>query len=548
MNILRHGAFLALSASACVASTGSFAAGSGVGTGNGVAIAFFLAFVLATLAITYWAAKRTKSTDDFYAAGGEITALQNGLAIAGDFMSAGAFLGLTALVFSSGFDGLVYAVGYATGMPIVVFLLATRLRKLGKYTVADAVSTRLGETPIRIFSACASLCIVSLYLIAQMVGAGQLIKLLFGIDYVYAEILVGALMMFYVAFGGMVATTWVQLVKATLLLLGTIVMSFLVLRNFGFNFSELLRHAVEIHPKGSAILSPQFLVRDPVSGFSLGLAVMFGTSGLPHILMRFFTVPDARAARGSVFWASAFINLFFALVFVIGFGSIALVASNPDFLDGAGKPLGGVNMVAIHLAKAVGGNALLGFISAVAFATILAVVSGLTLAGSSAVSHDLYARVFCKGSASQANEVRVSRISTLVLGGIAVALGIAFRTQNVAYMLGLTFSVACSSTFPVLLLALYWKRLTTIGAVVGGTVGLVSAILLTVAGPAVWVHVMGNAKPLFSIDPPTIVTMPLAFMTCWLISILDRSKQADADRARSATLQEHPVFAGPIGH
>jgi cation/acetate symporter len=340
----------------------------------------------------------------------------------------------------------------------------------------------------------------------------------------------------------------VQLVKAALLLLGTIVMSFLVLRNFGFNFSELLRRAVEIHPRGGAILSPQFLVKDPVSGFSLGLAVMFGTSGLPHILMRFFTVPDARAARGSVFWASAFINLFFALVFVIGFGSIALVASNPDFLDAAGKPLGGVNMVAVHLAKAVGGNALLGFISAVAFATILAVVSGLTLAGSSAVSHDLYARVFCKGAVSQANEVRVSRISTLVLGVIAVALGIAFRTQNVAYMLGLTFSVACSSTFPVLLLALYWKRLTTIGAVVGGTVGLVSAILLTVAGPAVWVHVMGNAKPLFSIDPPTIVTMPLAFMTCWLVSVLDRSKQADADRARSATPQEHPVFAGPVGH
>ncbi|CAE6757569.1 Cation/acetate symporter ActP [Paraburkholderia aspalathi] len=548
MTIHRCGALLALSFSMCVVSTESFAAGSGVGNGNGVAIVFFLAFVLATLAITYWAAKRTRSTDDFYAAGGEITAFQNGLAIAGDFMSAGAFLGLTALVFSSGFDGLVYAVGYSTGMPIVVFLVATRLRKLGKYTVADAVSVRLGEKPIRIFSACASLCIVSLYLIAQMVGAGQLIKLLFGIDYIYAEILVGTLMMFYVAFGGMVATTWVQLVKAALLLTGTLVMSFLVLRQFDFSFSELLRRAVEIHPKGNAILSPQFLARDPVSGFSLGLAVMFGTSGLPHILMRFFTVPDARAARGSVFWASVFMNIFFALVFVIGFGSIALVASNPDFLDAAGKPLGGINMVAVHLAKAVGGDALLGFISAVAFATILAVVSGLTLAGSSAVSHDLYACVFRKGTASQVDEVRVSRISTLVLGVVAVVLGIAFRTQNVAYMLGLTFSVACSSTFPVLLLALYWKRLTTFGAVAGGTVGLVSAVLLTIAGPAVWVHVMGNAKPLFSIDPPTIVTMPLAFVTCWLVSVLDRSKQADTDRARSAVPQERQVFAGPVGH
>lgn len=546
MKIMRSGAAIIIPASVTVFSVESRAAGGGVDSGNHVAIAFFLAFVLATLAITYWAAKRTKSADDFYAAGGEITALQNGLAIAGDFMSAGAFLGLTALVFTSGFDGLVYAVGYATGMPIVVFLLATRLRKLGKYTFADAVSARLGEKPIRIFSACASLCIVSLYLIAQMVGAGQLIKLLFGLDYIYAEFLVGILMMLYVAFGGMVATTWVQLVKATLLLVGGLVMSFLILQRFGFNFAELLRHAVKIHPKGSAILSPQFLARDPVSGFSLGLALMFGTSGLPHILMRFFTVPDARAARGSVFWASVFMNIFFALVFVIGFGSIALVASNPEFMDAAGKPLGGGNMVAIHLAKAVGGNALLGFISAVAFATILAVVSGLTLAGSSAVSHDLYACVFRKGSASQANEVRVSRIATLVLGVIAVALGIAFKTQNVAYMIGLTFSVACSSTFPVLLLALYWKRLTTLGAVVGGTVGLTSAVLLTIAGPAVWVHVMGNVKPLFSIDPPTIVTMPLAFITCWFVSVMDRSKQAHIDRARGDVHSTASSYAGSV--
>lgn len=530
MKLIHSGASRALAAAACVASTPCFAASGNVGGINHIAVAFFVIFVIATLCITYWAARRTKSADDFYAAGGEITGLQNGLAIAGDFMSAGAFLGLTALVYSSGFDGLVYAVGYATGMPIVVFLLATRLRKLGKYTFADAVATRLGEKPVRIFSACASLCIVSLYLIAQMVGAGQLIKLLFGLDYVYAEFLVGILMMLYVAFGGMVATTWVQIVKATLLLAGGLVMSFLILQAFGFSFSELLRSAVRIHPKGASILSPQFLQKDPLSGFSLGLALMFGTSGLPHILMRFFTVPNARAARSSVFWASVFMNIFFALVFVIGFGSIALVASNPAFLDAAGQPLGGGNMVAIHLAEAVGGSALLGFISAVAFATILAVVSGLTLAGSSAVSHDLYACVFCKGQADGKSEVRVSRISTLVLGVVAVALGIAFQKMNVAYMIGLTFSVACSSTFPVLLLALYWKKLTTAGAVVGGTVGLVSAVLLTVAGPAVWVHVLGHSKALFSIDPPTIVTMPLAFLTCWLVSCLDHSEQATADR------------------
>jgi cation/acetate symporter len=339
----------------------------------------------------------------------------------------------------------------------------------------------------------------------------------------------------------------VQIVKATLLLLGGLIMSFLILQAFGFSFSELLRRAVSIHPKGLTILSPQFLVKDPISGFSLGLALMFGTSGLPHILMRFFTVPDARAARSSVFWASVFMNIFFALVFIIGFGSIALVASNPAFLDAAGKPLGGGNMVAIHLAKAVGGDALLGFISAVAFATILAVVSGLTLAGSSAVSHDLYACVFRKGRVDEKSEVRVSRISTLVLGVVAVGLGIAFQTMNVAYMIGLTFSVACSSTFPVLLLALYWKRLTTMGAVIGGTVGLISAVVLTVIGPAVWVHVLGHASALFSIDPPTIVTMPLAFVTCWAVSCLDRSKQAETDRARTHAPVEGKRYVGPVG-
>ncbi len=513
----------------------SFGATREVPRTNTIAISCFALFVAATLLITYWAAKRTKSADDFYAAGGEITGLQNGLAIAGDFMSAGAFLGLTALVYSRGFDGIVYAVGYATGMPVVVFLLASRLRKLGKYTFADVVSTRLSERPVRVFSACASLCIVSLYLIAQMVGAGQLIKLLFGLDYIYAEFMVGCLMMLYVAFGGMVATTWVQIVKATLLLLGGFVMAALVMRAFGFDFAALLGAAVHVHREGRAILSPHFLAKDPLSAFSLGLALMFGTSGLPHILMRFFTVKDARAARSSVLWATVFMNTFFALVFVIGFGAIALVASNPAFLDSTGKPLGGGNMVAIDLARAVGGDALLGFISAVAFATILAVVSGLTLAGSSAVSHDLYACLFRKGRSDERAELRVSRACTLVLGIVAVGLGIAFQSQNVAYMIGLTFSVACSSTFPVLLLTLYWRGLTTWGAVWGGAVGLVSAVLLTIAGPAVWVHVLGHATPLFAVDPPTIVSMPLAFAACWLVSLLDRSRQADIDRAWAST-------------
>ena len=513
---------------------------------NLTAIILFAAFVLVTLGITYWAAKRTKSTDDFYAAGGQITGFQNGLAISGDFMSAGAFLGLSGLVYASGFDGLVYAVGYTTGLPIVVFLLAERLRNLGRYTFADVLCYRLGQRPIRIFSACASLVVVAFYLIAQMVGAGQLIKLLFGLDYIYAEIIVGALMISYVMFGGMVATTWVQIIKAILLLAGGTVMAFLVMLKFGFDFGALLSKATSVHPKGTAILTPQFLARDPISGISLGLALMFGTAGLPHILMRFFTVPNAKAARVSVFWSSMFMNYFFALVFIIGFGALALLAKDPTYLDAKGGLIGGGNMAAIHLSAAVGGNVMLGFISAVAFSTILAVVAGLTLSGASAVSHDLYANVFRKGAADDSKEVQVSKIATVCLGVVAVLLGIAFQTQNVAYMVSLAFAVACSSTFPLLLLSIYWRGLTTKGAVVGGSVGLFSALALTILGPPVWVKVLGFAAPIFPIDPPTIVTMPLAFATCWLVSVLDRSRQASSDRAQFEMQQAKAIGGGAL--
>ena len=497
---------------------------------NVTAITLFLAFVVVTLCITYWAAKRTKSTDDFYAAGGKITGFQNGLAISGDMISAGAFLGLSGLVFANGFDGLVYAIGYTTGLPIVVFLLAERLRNLGRFTFTDVLCYRLDETPIRIFSACASLVVVTFYLIAQMVGAGQLIKLLFGLDYIYAEIIVGVLMICYVMFGGMVATTWVQIVKAVLFLIGGSAVAFLVMMQFGFDFGALLSKAVSVHPKGAAILTPQFLARDPLSALSLGLALMFGTAGLPHIMMRFFTVPNAKAARVSVFWATVWVNYFFVLVFIIGFGTLALLANDPTYFDAKGALIGGGNMAAIHLANAVGGSVMLGFISAVAFSTILAVVAGLTLAGAAAVSHDLYASVFRKGAADDKKEVQVSKIATVCLGVVAVLLGIAFQTQNIAYMVSLAFAVACSSTLPLLLLSIYWRGLTTRGAVIGGSVGLASALLLTILGPPVWVKVFGFAAPIFPIDPPTIVTMPLAFFACWLVSVMDRNKQAARDR------------------
>ena len=380
------------------------------------AIVMFILFVGATLYITYWASKRTRSRQDYYTAGGRITGLQNGLAIAGDFMSAASFLGISALVYTSGYDGLIYSIGFLIGWPIILFLIAERLRNLGRYTLADVASYRLQQKPIRTLSACGSLVVVALYLIAQMVGAGKLIQLLFGLNYHVAVILVGILMVLYVLFGGMLATTWVQIIKAVLLLAGASFMALMVMKSVNFDFNTLFAEAVKVHPKGIAIMSPGGLVSDPISALSLGLALMFGTAGLPHILMRFFTVSDAKEARKSVFYATGFIGYFYILTFIIGFGAILLVSANPAFKDATGALLGGTNMAAVHLANAVGGNFFLGFISAVAFATILAVVAGLTLAGASAVSHDLYASVIKNGKATERDELKVSKITVVVLG------------------------------------------------------------------------------------------------------------------------------------
>lgn len=452
---------------------------------NIAAILMFVAFVGATLCITYWASKRNKSAADYYAAGGKITGFQNGLAIAGDYMSAASFLGISALVFTSGYDGLIYSIGFLVGWPIILFLIAERLRNLGKYTFADVASYRLGQTQIRSLSACGSLVVVAFYLIAQMVGAGKLIQLLFGLDYHVAVILVGILMCLYVLFGGMLATTWVQIIKAVLLLSGASFMALMVMKHVNFDFNMLFAEAIKVHPKGEAIMSPGGLVKDPISAFSLGLALMFGTAGLPHILMRFFTVSDAKEARKSVLYATGFIGYFYILTFIIGFGAILLVSTNPAFKDAAGALLGGNNMAAVHLANAVGGSIFLGFISAVAFATILAVVAGLTLAGASAVSHDLYASVIKKGKANEKDEIRVSKITTIALAVLAIGLGILFESQNIAFMVGLAFSIAASCNFPVLLLSMYWKNLTTRGAMIGGWLGLISAVGLMILGPTI---------------------------------------------------------------
>ena len=519
---------------------------------NWVAIGMFGMFVVGTLFITKWAASKTKSAADFYTGGGGITGFQNGLAIAGDYMSAASFLGISAAVMASGYDGLIYSIGFLVGWPVITFLMAERLRNLGMFTFADVAGYRFQQKPIRIFAASGTLVVVAFYLIAQMVGAGSLIKLLFGLDYYLAVIIVGALMMIYVLFGGMTATTWVQIIKACLLLCGVTFMAFMVMSNFGFSFEALFaagvkvktdlainggKTAVEAAAIGQSLMGPGGFIKDPISAISFGMALMFGTAGLPHILMRFFTVPDAKQARKSVLWATTWIGYFYILIFIIGFGAITMVLTNPEYADtvkGVIKGGGGsANMAAVLVAKAVGGNVFFGFISAVAFATILAVVAGLTLSGASAVSHDIYATVLKEGKADSASELKVSRMTTVALGIIAVVLGIAFEKQNIAFMVSLAFAIAASANFPVLFMSVLWKDCTTKGAVIGGFLGLISSVGLTVVSPSVWEATLGNPKgsAMFPYSSPALFSMIIGFVGIWLFSIMDRSPNAAKERA-----------------
>ncbi len=492
------------------------------------ALVFFL-FVGISLGITYWASRRTRTRADFYSAGGQITGFQNGLAISGDYMSAASFLGISGLVFASGFDGLLYSIGFLVGWPIILLLIAEPLRNLGRYNFSDAASLRFEQTPIRILAAMGSLATVCLYLIAQMVGAGKLIEVLFHLPYETAVVIVGLLMIAYVTFGGMLATTWVQIIKAVLLLFGASVVAILVLYHYGFSLTALFTAATEKHKDGLAIMQPGTLVKDPISALSLGLALMFGTAGLPHILMRFFTVKDAKQANRSVVFATGFIGYFYILTFIIGFGAIAFLSGNPLYTDEKGL-VGGTNMAAVQLAHAVGGDMLLGFISAVAFATILAVVAGLALAGASAISHDLYARVFKKGDVSDEKEVFVSKIATIGLGFLAMGLGILFEQQNVAFMVGLAFAIAASTNFPIILLAIYWRGMTTRGAVIGGSLGLGVAVTLMILGKTVWVTVLGFEQPIFPYEYPALFSMTAAFAGIWFFSVTDKSPRAALDR------------------
>ncbi|AJA17094.1 acetate permease (plasmid) [Pseudomonas putida S12] len=499
---------------------------------NWHAIGMFMVFVVFTLGITRWAALRTRSASDFYTAGGGISGLQNGLAIAGDMISAASFLGISAMIFMAGFDGLLYSLGIVAAWPIILFLIAERLRNLGKYTFADVVSYRLEQTPIRITAAFGTLIVALMYLMAQMVGAGKLIELLFGISYFQSVMLVGVLIICYVTFGGMLATTWVQIIKAVMLLSGATFMAFMVLRHFNFSTEAMFAGAAEVHAKGMAVMAPGGMLSNPIDTISLAVGMMFGTAGLPHILMRFFTVKDANEARKSVLYATGFIGYFYLLLIAIGFGTIVIVGTESAFRDADGAIIGGGNMVAVHLAQAVGGSLFLGFISAVAFATILAVVAGLALSGASAVAHDLYACVIRKGQASEKEEMRMSRIATLVIGVLAVILGLLFESQNIAFLSGLVLAIAASVNFPVLFLSMFWKGLTTRGAVAGSVFGLFSAVILLILSPVVWVNLLHHDRALFPYSNPALFSMTLAFLGAWLFSVTDASERAKQERGR----------------
>ena len=570
--------FALAGALALAASGSALAAGGDLGEAakqatNWTAIIMFGAFVAGTLWITKWAAAKTKSASDFYTAGGGITGFQNGLAIAGDYMSAASFLGISAMVMGAGYDGIIYSIGFLVGWPIITFLMAERLRNLGKFTFADVAGYRFQQTPIRAFAASGTLVVVAFYLIAQMVGAGQLIKLLFGLDYWLAVVIVGALMMVYVLFGGMTATTWVQIIKACMLLAGVSFMAFMVLAKYGFSPEALFAEGVKVKAAiaanagkspeeaakiGLSVMGPGGFIKDPISAISFGMALMFGTAGLPHILMRFFTVPDAKEARKSVLWATTWIGYFYVLIFIIGFGAITLVLTNPEMADVAkGVIKGGAgtaNMAAVLVAKSVGGDVFYGFISAVAFATILAVVAGLTLSGASAVSHDLYATVFKNGKADSASELKVSRMTTIALGIVAVVLGIAFEKQNIAFMVSLAFAIAASANFPVLFLSVLWKDCTTKGAVIGGFLGLISSVGLTIVSPSVWEATLGYPKgsAWFPYSSPALFSMAIGFIGVWLFSVLDRSGQAAKEREAFASQQVRSETglgaAGASGH
>ena len=493
-----------------------------LGERNNTALLFFFIIVVITLIITYWAAKKTKTSSEFYAAGRSVSAAQNGLALAGDYMSAASFLGISGMVAMKGYDGMVYATGWLVGWPALMFLVAEPLRNLGKFTFADVVAFRLRQGPVRIASAIGGILTVLFYTIAQMVGSGNLIKLMFGIPYMWAEIIVGCVMLAYVLFGGMLATTWVQIIKACLLLAGVTLLTLLVLIQVG-GPTDIYQKVSTTY--GQAALEPGALAKNPLEAVSLGLALMLGLLGLPHILMRFYTVPDAKAARKSVLYATGLIGYFYIIIPIVGFGASVLIPGGRKAI--AAIDAGG-NMAAPVLALQLGGTPFLGFIAAVAFATILAVVAGLTLAGASAYSHDIYVSVIKKGKATEEEQVKAAKIATIVFGVLAVALGILFQGQNVAFMVGLAFSIAASANFPALLMSITWKRFSTQGAVASILVGAFLSVGMIMFSETVWVKIFHNAQAIVPINNPCVISMTLSFVVGILVSLMSPDPLAQA--------------------
>lgn len=503
----------------------------------------FVVIVLITVGITFWASRNNKTAADYYAGGRSFSGVQNGFAVAGDYMSAASFLGISGAIALSGYDGFLYSIGFLVAWLVALLLVAELLRNSGRFTMADQLAFRMRQRPVRTAAATSTVVVSIFYLLAQMVGAGALVALLLGADSQTTKNLtiigVGVLMIFYVTVGGMKGTTWVQIVKAVLLMVGTVLITVLVLAKFNFNISDMLGTAAEESGAGKAFLEPGLKygvsTEAKIDFISLGLALVLGTAGLPHILIRFYTVPTARQARKSVLWAIGLIGSFYLMTLVLGFGAAALVKGDKkqDIVDSGG------NLASPLLAEAVGGGSgstggalLLAFISAVAFATILAVVAGLTLTSASSVAHDMYANVWKKGKVSEKQEVKVARIAAFIIGGIAIALSIPAQKLNIAFLVALAFAVAASANLPALLFNLFWRRFNTRGAVWSIYGGLISCVGLVIFSPVVsgseTAMITGADFSWFPLANPGIISIPLGFFFGWLGTVTARDADAEA--------------------
>ncbi|WP_446830680.1 sodium:solute symporter family transporter [Candidatus Foliamicus sp.] len=501
-------------------------------TPNLTSILTFVLILGLSLLITWQAGRRTRSSSEFFAASHSVGGFSNGLAIAGDHVSAGTLLGVTAIIYTQGYDGLLYMTGGAVGYPLLMCLLAERLRNLGRYTFVDVLSARFREPAIRVLAATGTLVVAVLYLISQMVAGGALFEVLFGMPYPFAVALVGGLTVLYVSVGGMLATTWVQMTKAVLLMFSVLLLLALLFVTLGEGPLSLLESAARVHQKGVDWLKPGAFLPDKVSIFSFVLTGMVGMVGLPHLLMRFFTVPDAKQARRSAVFATGYIVTFSVLLWITGLGIVVLLAGNAEIFDAQGEIIGSSNMVIMHAARIVGGSVLLGFMASVAFATLLAVVCGLVLAAAAALAHDLYSGVLKQGRADDSAEVRASRISVVALGAIAVGLGILFQSQNVAYLTALGFTVAASVNTPALLAALFWRGASARGLLVGGWVGLIVSVALLAVSPAVWEGALGLKNAPFPWIYPGLFSIPAAILAIVVVSLTDQSPSAALGRQR----------------